>query len=241
MSFLPLELDKALRRAEEYWRRHTKSKAVKAAEVRVLDRKSRAFGRKFRRATALGGVSGAGVVGYGILAAPAGPGLIAAGAVAFGVMVVALSWPARRATDGRLSRAELEALPGEAEEWLLARRASLPVDCFGSLDAIFVHLGDLQACIGEVNPASTLAWEARRLLGSHLPQLVHAYCELPAGIRDSDPEHERRLVEGLETLVEALARLSKDVNRDRLMRFETQGRFLQSRYRDPDVSDQPSS
>ncbi|HMJ93782.1 MAG TPA: hypothetical protein VK472_06760, partial [Allosphingosinicella sp.] len=102
------------------------------------------------------------------------------------------------------------------------------------LDAIFVHLADLEPGLGDVSPSSTLAWEARRLLGDHLPRLVHAYCELPAAARDQDPAHGQRLVSGLVTLVDALAQLSKEVNRDRLMRFETQGRFLDSRYRDPD-------
>ena len=116
---------------------------------------------------------------------------------------------------------------------LLGQRAALPVEAFASLDAILVHLGDLGASLGAVNPASTLAWEARRLIGSHLPQLVHAYCELPLAARDEDAAHGERLIAGLATLAEALGRLSKEVNRDRLMRFETQGRFLESRYRDP--------
>ena len=233
MSFLPLEIDRALRKAEEYWRRHSKSKAVKEAEKRSLERKSRAAGRRFKRAATFGGLSGAGVVCYGIVAAPAGPGLVVAGAAALAVMTAALVWPGRRATDGPLSAAELEALPGEAEDWLLEQRASLPVDAFPSLDAILAHLGDLGAGLGAVNPASTLAWEARRLIGSHLPQLVHSYCELPAMAREEDPAHEQRLIDGLATLADALARLSKEVNRDRLMRFETQGRFLETRYRDP--------
>jgi hypothetical protein len=88
--------------------------------------------------------------------------------------------------------------------------------------------------LGDVGHASTLAWEARRLLGDHLPRLVHAYCELPAAARAEDAAHGAKLVAGLVTLVDALARLSSEVNRDRLMRFETQGRFLDSRYRDPE-------
>jgi hypothetical protein len=201
----------------------------------MVERKSRAAGRRFRRVATFGGLSGAGVACYAIVAAPAGPLLIVAGAAALAVTTAALLWPARRATDGPLSAAELEALPGEAEEWLLGQRPALPVEAFASLDAILVHLGDLGAGLGAVNPGSTLAWEARRLIGSHLPQLVYAYCELPSAARDEDPAHGERLIAGLATLAEALARLSTEVNRDRLMRFETQGRFLESRYRDPEA------
>jgi hypothetical protein len=235
MSVFPLEIERAFRRAEEYWRRHSKSKAVKEAEKRILDRKSRAAGRKFARALGLGGLSSAGVIGYGLIATSSGPAFLVAGAAALVVMTATLAWPGRRATDGPLSPAELEALPGEAEEWLLGKRASLPVDAFPALDVIFMHLGDLQTGLGAVNPASTLAWEARRLIGSHLPQLVHAYCELPAVARGEDPEHDARLISGLGTIAEEMTRLSREVNRDRLMRFETQGRFLESRYREPDA------
>ncbi|HEY5724101.1 MAG TPA: hypothetical protein VIT45_17465 [Allosphingosinicella sp.] len=231
---MALEIRLALRHAEDYLRRHIKSKAVKAAEKRVRERKQRAAGRRVKRAAAVGGVSGGGVLLYGIAAGVAAPGLAFAGAAALAVMTAALVWPSARRTDGPLSAEELAALPGEAEEWLLSQRPSLPAEAFAPLDSIFVHLADLEMGLGDVSPSSTLAWEARRLLGDHLPRLVHAYCELPAAARDRDPAHGERLVAGLVTLVDALDRLSKEVNRDRLMRFETQGRFLDSRYRDPD-------
>lgn len=231
---MPFEIRLVLRQAEDYLRRHIKSKSVKEAEKRVRERKARATGRRVKRAAAIGGVSGAGVLVYGVAAGAAAPGLAFAGAAALAIMTAALVWPSQRRTDGPLSAEELAALPGEAEEWLLAQRTSLPAEAFAPLDAIFVHLADLEMGLGDVGPNSTLAWEARRLLADHLPRLVHAYCELPAAARAEDKAHGERLVAGLVTLTDALARLSKDVNRDRLMRFETQGRFLDSRYRDPD-------
>ena len=232
---MPFEIGRALRQAEDYLRRHIKSKAVKEAEKRVRERKSRAMGRRFKRAAAIGGMSGAGVIVYGAAAGAAAPGLAIAGAAALAIMTAALIWPSQRRTDGTLSADELAALPGEAEAWLLAQRPNLPAEAFAPMDAIFVHLADLEMGLGDVGHNSTLAWEARRLLGDHMPRLVHAYCELPAAARAEDPAHCERLVTGLATLTDALARLSKDVNRDRLMRFETQGRFLDSRYRDPET------
>ena len=231
---MPFEIRVVLKQAEDYLRRHIKSKAVKDAEKRVRDRKARATGRRVKRAAAVGGVSGAGVICYGVIAGAAAPGLAVAGAAALAVMTAALVWPSGRRTDGPLSAEELAALPGEAEEWLLAQRPTLPPEAFGPMDPIFVHLADLEMGLADIGHNSTLAWEARRLLADHLPRLVHAYCELPAAARDQDPSHAQRLVAGLETLTEALERLSKEVNRDRLMRFETQGRFLDSRYKDPD-------
>jgi len=226
------ELGGALRQAEEYVRRHSKSKAVKAAEKRLEERKLRAFGRRMRRGAAVGGVSGAGVACVAVLAA-SGPGLLVAGAGALAVTIAAMAWPLHRATDGPFSTAEMEALPGEAEGWLLSRRLDLPLAAYPSFDTILVHLGDIQPCLAALDPASTLAWEVRRLIGSHLPELVDAYCELPSVAKAEEPEHEKRLVEGLGTLAKELGDLSMGANRERLMRFETQGRFIESKYRDP--------
>lgn len=226
------DLGGALRQAEDYVRRHSKSKAVKAAEKRLQERKKRDIGRRVARGAAVGGVSGAGVACFAVLTAT-GPGLLLAGAGALAVTVAAVAWPLRRATDGPLSSAEMESLPGEAEGWLLSQRLNLPLAAYRSFDAILVHLGDIQPCLAAIEPNSTLAWEVRRLIGSHLPNLVDAYCELPSVAKADEPEHEKRLVEGLGTLAKELGDLSMEANRQRLMRFETQGRFIESRYRDP--------
>jgi hypothetical protein len=129
----------------------------------------------------------------------------------------------------------MEALPGEAEGWLLGQRLNLPLAAYPSFDTILVHLGDLQACLGAIDPNATLAWDARRLIGSHLPGLVDAYCQLPLAAKAEDPGHEKRLVDGLATIASELADLSRQANRDRLSRFETQGRFIESRYKDPET------
>jgi hypothetical protein len=226
------ELGGALRQAEDYVRRHSKSKAVKAAEKRLQERKTRDLGRRVARGAAFGGVSGAGVACLAVLTANV-PGLIVAGAGALAVTIAAMAWPLRRATDGPFSTAEMEALPGEAETWLLARRLNLPLAAYPPFDTILTHLGDLQACLGSIDPASTFAWDARRLIGSHLPGLVESWCELPSAAKAEDPEHERRLVDGLGTLARELGDLSREANRERLMRFETHGRFIESKYRDP--------
>jgi hypothetical protein len=232
VTILPFELDRTLRQAEDFLRRHIKSKAVREAEKRQRERRAREAGRRFRRAVAIGGVSGGGIFCAGLAAASFGPALAAAGGTALAMMVAALIWPRQRATDGPLSSAELEALPAEAEEWLLSRRRDLPGGAAVPVDAILRHLADLQGALGAVNPASTLAWEARRLIGDHLPRLVHCYCVLPAVAREEDEELRRRLVDGLATIAGELASLSREVNRDRLMLFETQGRFLESKYKD---------
>ena len=220
------------RQADEYLRLHIKSKAVREAEKRRSERQSREAGRRIKRAALVGGVSGAGIVGYGTLVAPlAGPALAAAGGAALLLVAFVLARPSRPAA-GDFSRAELGALPGDAEDWLLARREGLPLGSRPALDRIFRRLGDLQPHLAALAPHSTAAWEARRLLGDHLPRLVLAYEAIPPSVRKEEAEVEARLLTGLDTIADALDQLCREVCRDPLMTFETQGRFLEARYRD---------
>lgn len=225
-----------LRQADEYLRRNMKSKAVRAAEQRRSDRQSREAEARIRRAALVGGASGAAILGVGTLVAPvAAPVLAAAGGGALLLAVGSLLRRSRRRFgEGDFSQAELTELPGDAEDWLLARRDELPLQCRPQLDRIFQRLGDLQPNLGILAPQSTAAWEARRLLADHLPRLILAYEAIPASAREEDPEVRARLSAGLETLADALDQLCREVCRNPLMTFETQGRFLESRYRGED-------
>ncbi|HEX6376534.1 MAG TPA: hypothetical protein VFZ91_12540 [Allosphingosinicella sp.] len=221
-----------LRQADEYFRRHLKSRAVRDAEKRRAERQSREAGRRLKRSALVGGASGAAILGYGALVAPlAGPALLVAGGGALLLTVGALFMPSRRASQDGFSQAELAELPGEAEDWLLARRDKLPLDSRPLQDRIFQRLGDLQPHLATLAPQSTAAWEARRLLGDHLPRLVLAYEAIPPSAQAGEPEVRTRLLEGLATIADALDQLCREVCRDPLMTFETQGRFIESRYR----------
>lgn len=228
-----------LRQADNYLRRHFKSKAVREAEKRRTERQSREAGRRLKRAAVLGGTSGLGIVAVGLVTSLAGPVLIGAAGAALLLTAGSLARPSRRqGAKDDFSQVELEALPGDAEDWLLARRDSLPLDCRPTLDRIFQRLGDLQPHLGALPPHGTAAWEARRLLGDHLPQLVLAYEAIVPSVRETDPDVGERLRDGLATLGEALDQLCLEVCRKPLTSFETHGRFLESRYKDQNL---PSS
>jgi len=226
-----------LRQADEYLRRSMKSKAVRAAEKRRAERQSREAEARIKRAAWVGGASGAAILGVGTLVAPvAVPVLAAAGGGALLLAVGTLFRPTRRRSEGGdFSQAELAELPGEAEDWLLDRREALPLEFRPQLDRIFQRLGDLQPHLATLAPHSTAAWEARRLLGDHLPRLILAYEAIPGSAREEEPEVRARLRAGLETVADALDQLCGEVCRNPLMTFETQGRFLESRYREEDA------
>jgi hypothetical protein len=225
-----------LRQADEYLRRGLKSKAVRAAEKRRQERQSREAEARLKRAALVGGASGAAILGVGVLVVPvAVPVLAAAGGGALLLAAGSLFRPSRRRSgEGDFSKAELAQLPGDAEDWLLSRREGLPFECRPPLDRIFQRLGDLEPHLAALAPQSTAAWEARRLLGEHLPRLVFAYEALPGSAREDDPQVRARLCAGLETVADALDSLCCEVCRDPLLSFETEGRFLESRYRGED-------
>ncbi len=229
----PIDWSRALGQAEEFLRRHWKPKAVLDAEKRRIRRKTREATRRVKRAIALAGTSSAGVLGYGFAVAPlSATAFLVAGTATLAAAGAILFWPGQSAAGRKVSREELVALAAEAEEWLLQQRPKLPGSAIPAVDSIFFRLGDLHPHVAAIEPTSTLAWDLRRLLGDHLPRLVYSYVQLPATVRDEQPELLQRLVDGLGTLDEELARICREASRGHLVTFQVQERFIETRYRD---------
>jgi hypothetical protein len=229
------DFTRAFGQAEDFLRRHIKPKAVQEAEKRRRRRRRNALIARFNRGLAVAGTGGAGLIGYGVAVAPVGATGLAAALAATAIAAGAtMFWPQGDGPRGKISRAELLALLGDAEEWLLLQRQKLPGRALPALDQIFFRLHDLQPHVAELDPHATLAWDLRRLLADHLPRLVHSYAELPATVRDAEPELLHSLVEGLGTLDEELTRICREVSRDHLVTFQAQERFIETRYRDGD-------
>jgi hypothetical protein len=210
-------LSGAMRGAEDFLRRHIKSKSVREAEKRRQERRQREAARKFKRAAAAGGVTGASA-------------LVAAGAVAVAGAALMGMWPGRQGPK-QFSSEELQALPVQAEEWLLDQRLMLPQEAWPVFETILDTLGELPRHLSRVDPNSTLAWEARRLIGEHLPTLVATWCGLPAIVRERT-EEKSRLCEGMRTIADELARLAEEASREERFLFETRQRYLNTKYRD---------
>ena len=81
-----------------------------------------------------------------------------------------------------------------------------------------------------------LAQDARRLMGKHLPELIDALRARAGRYRaERDGEGltvDERLVQGLDAAKTALDDLGRKLAHEDLDAFETQGRFIESRYKD---------
>lgn len=119
------------------------------------------------------------------------------------------------------------------------RRAALPAPAARRTDAISQQLPLLEARLQDVNPLDPLAQDARRLMGKHLPELIERYERVPAQYRqERDGEGmtvDDRLTVSLDAADAALKEIGLKLARADMDAFETQGRFIESRYKDDDA------
>lgn len=120
------------------------------------------------------------------------------------------------------------------DSYLYRQRAALPAPARAELDAISKILPSLKQTLERVDDLNPDAQDARRLMSKHLPSLIDRYVNVPPAYRaqkdGEDVTVDERLVEGLAAGREALAEVSEKLARSDVAAFETQGRFIKSRY-----------
>jgi hypothetical protein len=122
---------------------------------------------------------------------------------------------------------------------LVRERSALPAPAGARLDAIGAQLPLLESRLGEMDALDPLAQDARRLMGKHLPDLIDRYERVPAEYRqERDGEGltvDERLIASLDAARNALADIGSKLSESDRQAFETQGRFIESRYKEPDA------
>lgn len=122
---------------------------------------------------------------------------------------------------------------------LASRRSALPAPAARRADAISARLPLLENRLAEADPLDPLAQDARRLMGKHLPDLLDRYERVPAAYRqERDGEGltvDERLVKSLDAASAALDEIGSKLAQGDRDAFETQGRFIESRYKDSDT------
>ena len=231
------DLERTLVETEDFLVRQMSSRAAREAQKRKVQRGISEVLRRVRRASLVALALLTTLVAYSIFVDPIGIlTWFAAVPTIFLAATLALFWPSSRRPAHRIQAEDppvrLEMLAGRTEEWLLERCRELPRTALPALDAILARLGEMDRDLAALPPAAPLAGEAQRLLGQHLPRLVDTYLALPPGARDPRSEASRRVAESLDIVAEELTRLSGEIHRDRTLSFETQRRFIATRYGD---------
>ena len=122
---------------------------------------------------------------------------------------------------------------------LRRHRGQLPPLAGQRADAFTAQLPMLERQLADLNPLDPLAQDARRLIGQHVPDLITRYERVPAQYRrerDGDGMSvDERLVSGLDAARSAIDDLGRQLSKQEVDEIETQGRFIESRYRDDEL------
>jgi hypothetical protein len=131
------------------------------------------------------------------------------------------------------------------DSYLYRARRGLPPPAQQQLDAISAVLPSLKQTLERVDTLDPRAQDARRLMSIHLPGLIDRYANVPTSYRsEQDGEGktvDERLVESLAAARSALDDVSEQLARQDMAAFETQGRFIQSRYGEQGIESEEAS
>lgn len=125
------------------------------------------------------------------------------------------------------------------DSYLFRARRALPAPAQAELDRLSAQLPSLRQVLERIPDLDPNAQDARRLMSVHLPNLIDRYLHVPANYRAQlDGEGvsvDERLVEALAAGRVALNDITEKLARNDLAAFETQGRFIQSRYSEKSI------
>ncbi|MFN3389174.1 MAG: hypothetical protein ACK40O_09580 [Allosphingosinicella sp.] len=238
MARIPRDADTAIARFDEWAARidgHTP--LASGARRRVYGRQMRSAGR---RMLGTGGAILALLVATVIFSQVVGPigliGLFLVGLATLAILLLFSAWPGAPARVAYDEKLPTRTVVRQLDSFLVQRRAGLPAPAAMRVDAIGAQLPLLESRLAEVDPLDPLAQDARRLMGRHLPELLDRYDKVPAAYRH-EPDGEgltvdQRLVTSLDAAREALDGIAAQLAESDRRAFETQGRFIESRYKD---------
>jgi hypothetical protein len=238
MARTPRSVEEAIARFDEYSARldgHTP--AARSARRRYY---ARAAGTVARRAATMGVAIGALIVatiGFGLIVGPIGiTGLFLVALAILAILLVFSFWPVEPKRVTYNEQLPTGTVVRQLENMLVRRRAALPAPAVQRADAIGAQLPLLESRLAEVDPLDPLAQDARRLMGKHLPELIERYERIPTAYRhQTDGEGltaDQRLVASLDAAGQALGEIGDKLVRSDRDALETQGRFIESRYKD---------
>lgn len=209
----------------------------RAAARRHYGRTAKSFGRRIGAMTgAILALIGA-TIGFGLAVGPIGIGGLFIVAIAIIFILIFFSvLPGEKSAKPFSQEMSNRQVVSRLDSILHVKRAALPSPASRRVDAISAQLPLLESRLGELDALDPLAQDARRLMGQHLPELIDRYERVPPAYRHQrDGEGltvDERLVAGLDAAKTALDDIGQRLARGDLDAFETQGRFIESRYKD---------
>ncbi len=216
--------------------------AVRDAARRERDRLNAGLGRAVLRAGIAVGVISLATIGIGLIVPIGMFGFLAAVGLAIGVAAVLLFSSGREIAAPNVTPDLPNAqMVQRFDSYLFRARRALPAPAQAELDQLSAQLPSLRQTLERIPDLDPNAQDARRLMSVHLPNLIDRYLHVPSNYRSQlDGEGisvDERLVEALSAGRVALKDISEKLARNDMAAFETQGRFIQSRYSEKTLDD----
>lgn len=220
----------------------TRTPEARAAAARDRKRLGRSVKRHAIRSAVAVAVLTLLVALFGVFVQPIGllglVGAVIAAIVIMAVLAFTDKDPVAAPFSEHLTNAEVV---NQLDAKLHRSRPALPPPAQTSLDAISAKLPLLEARLQTLDALDPLAQDARRLMGQHLPDLLSRYEKVPAEYRKQQDGGgitvEDRLLSGLGAARSAIDDLGQKLAQGDVNAFETQGRFIESRYKEGDLSE----
>lgn len=230
------KVDRALARFERVTRQlDSRSGLVRDARKRELQRLNQGLVRTLVRIGVAVGVVSLAAIAIGLFIPIGMFGFLAALGLAIGIAAVI-------AFSGGREIAKPEVTPdlpnGEMvqrfDSYIYRTRAALPAPAQAEIDQLSAALPPLKKTLERIETLDPNAQDARRLMSIHLPGLIDRYLHVPPAYRSQlDGEGitvDQRLVDALSAGRQALTEINDRLAKADMMAFETQGRFIKSRY-----------
>ena len=216
--------------------------AVRDAARRERDRLNAGLGRAVLRAGIAVGVISLATIGIGLIIPIGMFGFLAAVGLAIGVAAVLLFSSGREIAAPNVTPDLPNAqMVQRFDSYLFRARRGLPAPAQSELDLLSAQLPSLRQTLERIPDLDPNAQDARRLMSVHLPNLIDRYLHVPSNYRSQlDGEGisvDERLVEALSAGRVALKDITEKLARDDMAAFETQGRFIKSRYSEKTLDD----
>ena len=214
---------------------------VRDAARRERQRLNSDLTRRFARVGVALAVISLAVIVVGLITPIGMFGFLAAVGLAVGVAALLAFTPGRASSPKVSPDLPNGAMVERFDSYIFRARRALPAPAQAQIDAISAALPPLRQTLERVDALDPSAQDARRLMSIHLPSLIDRYLHVPAAYRDQrDGEGvsvDERLVEGLSAGRAALTDISERLARGDVAAFETQGRFIKSRYGEEKIGD----
>ena len=160
--------------------------------------------------------------------------MISAGLIAGGIWASMKFPKMKMPTPETIMKSDLKSLAGKTEIWLENQRPALPAPAVQIVNGIGVQLDMLSPQLNKLNEGDAAAYEVRKLVGEHLPELINGYRAIPPSMRgkanDSGKSPDEQLIGGLSLIEKEISGVTQQIAKGDIDNLSIRGRYLELKY-----------